>query len=154
MAQQLDVRYVNFYCTGSSALKVDTVVPLKTSALPRKTKAKKIILHIDPIALAGIVMAAIMTILLAVGFTQLSQARTQELEMAAYVATLQEENEKLADTFLSECDLERVEEVALALGMVPKEQLQTITVSAAEPVQEEEPGRWQIFWAAIVDLFA
>ena len=154
MAQQLDVRYVNFYCAGSGALKVDTVFPLKTSVLPRKAKAKKIVVHIDPIALAGIMMAAIMTILLAVGFAQLSQARTQELAMASYVATLQEENEKLTDTFENNCDFERVEEVALALGMVPKEQLQTITVSAAEPVQEEEPGRWQIFWAAIVDLFA
>ena len=79
MAQQLDVRYVNFYCTGSSALKVDTVVPLKTSALPRKTKAKKIILHIDPIALAGIVMAAIMTILLAVGLRSLAKLALRNL---------------------------------------------------------------------------
>ena len=30
MAQNVDVQYVSFYATGSSALKVTPVVPLKT----------------------------------------------------------------------------------------------------------------------------
>ena len=154
MAQQLDVRYVNYYCAGSSALKVDPLIPLKTSVLPQKKVAKKVVLHIDPLAVAGIFMAMVMTILMAVGFVQLSEARAAEIEMAAYVASLQEENEVLQNTFETGYNLERVEEVALALGMVPKEDLQTVTISVAEPVQETENGGWHIFWTAIVDLFA
>ena len=154
MAQQLNVQYVNYYCAGSSALKVDTAVELKTLAFPRRRKIKKLVLHIDPVAFAGILIATVMTILLAVGFVQLNEARAEEIAMAAYVASLEESNEALKDTFESGYNLAQVEEVALALGMVPAEQLQTVTVRATEPVQEERAGGWNVFWAAVVELFA
>ena len=156
MAQQLDVRYVNFYSAGSSALKVAPASPLETLELPRRTKkrAKKLVLYVDPVAIAGILMAAVMTVLLVVGFVQLNNARQEEIAMAAYVDSLQQQNQELAAEFQAGYDLAQVEEVALALGMVPQEQLQKVTVKTAEPAEEPKPNTWHNFWASIVDLFA
>lgn len=154
MAQHVDVRYVSYYSAGSSALKVAPAIPLKTLTLPRKRKAKKMVLHVDPVAYAGILMAAVMTILLFVGFVQLNEAHNEEIAMAAYVATLERENQELKNTFESSYDLEHVEEVALALGMVPADQLKTVTIKTEAPVAEPEPSGWSVFWTSITSLFA
>ena len=156
MAQQLDVRYVNFYTAGSGALKVAPVIPLESLELPRraKKKAKKLVLYVDPVAVAGIVMATVMTILLVVGFVQLSNARQEEIAMAAYVDSLQQQNQELVAEFEAGYDLNQVEEVAVALGMVPQEQLQKITVKTAESAETPELSRWNNFWTSFVDLFA
>lgn len=156
MAQQLDVRYVNYYCAGSSALKVTPAIPLETLELPRrsKRKTKKLVLYIDPVAYAGILMAVVMTVLMTVGFVQLNTVRQDEIAMAAYVESLQQQNQELTAEFEAGYDLEQVEEVAQALGMVPVEQLQKVTITVAEPEPEPEPSKWQTFWTAVVDLFA
>ena len=156
MAQQLEVQYVSFYCTGSSALKMDSVKPLETMALPRKknTKAHKTIIRIDPVACVGILMAAVMMVLMVVGFTQLSDVQAEAAEMSAYVDTLRQENEVLKAEFESGYDLAEVESVALALGMVPAEQVRHVSVPATQIAVEEDPGAWHNFWASIVDFFA
>ena len=154
MAQQLDVRYVNYYCAGSSALKVTPAIPMETVALPRKRKTKKLVLRVDPVACAGIVMAGIMLILMTIGFVQLNMVREEAAAMEAYVQTLQQENNKLSLEFESGYNLNEVREVALALGMVPEDQVRHISVPADVPVQEETPNAWNSFWVAVVDFFA
>ena len=156
MAQQLDVRYVDFYSAGSSALKVSPAISLETLELPRRTKkkAKKLVLYVDPVAIAGILMASVMAVLLIVGFVQLNSARQEEFAMAAYVDSLQQQNQELTAEFEAGYDLAQVEEVALALGMVSQEQLQKVTVKIAEPAEAPEPSTWHNFWSSIVDLFA
>ena len=105
-------------------------------------------------AYAGIFMAAVMTILLIVGFTQLNKVREEEAAMAAYVEALEQQNAELKTTFEKSYDLEQIEEVALALGMVPADQLQRVTVAASEPVEEAEPSGWSVFWTSVTSLFA
>ena len=156
MAQHFEVQYVNFYCAGSSALKVAPVKPLETLELPRKksVKVKKTVLRVDPLACAGILMAAVMMVLMVVGFTQLNSLQTEGAEMSAYVDTLRMENEELKTQFENGYNLEEVESVALALGMVPENQLRHISVPADVPVTEQEPSAWHNFWAFVVDFFA
>lgn len=154
MAQRLDVQYVNCYCAGSSALKVAPAIPLETLELPRKRKVKKTVLYVDPVAYVGIVMAVVMTVLMAVGFAQLSNARREEAAMTAYVESLQQQNQELTAEFEAGYDLEQVEQVALALGMVPADQLEKVTVQMPEPAEELSPSSWQSFWAFFVELFA
>ena len=154
MAQQLDVRYVSYYTAGSSALKLTPAIPLKTWTLPRKKRATKLVLRVDPVAYAGILLAAVMVVLLVVGFVQLNHARQDEVAMAAYVASLEQENAELKATFENSYDLEQVEEVALALGMVPADQLQKITIKMPEPVENVEPSGLNAFWTTITSLFA
>lgn len=154
MAQQLEVRYINYYCAGSSALKVAPAIPQKKLAIPRKKKLKNRVFYVDPVAYAGIGLAVIMTIFLLVGFVQLNAAQQEELAMASYVETLRQENKELTATFEAGYDLEQVEEVALALGMVPAEQLQKVIIEDAVSVQEPEENKWNNFWTAVVDFFA
>ena len=156
MAQHFEVQYVNFYCAGSSALKVAPVQPLETLKLPRKksVKAKKTVLRIDPLACAGILMAAVMMVLMVVGFTQLNSLQAEAAEMSAYVDTLRLENEELKTQFENGYNLEEVESVALALGMVPETQVRHISVPADAPGVEQEPSAWHNFWTSIVDFFA
>ena len=128
MAQHLDVNYVNFYTQGSAVLKANTAIPLKPLILPRKRKLKRITLVIDPVATAGIIMAAVMMILMTVGAVQLANVRNEEAVMAAYVDTLQQENEKMTAEFQEGYDLAEVEKVALAMGMVPVEKAKQVTI--------------------------
>lgn len=122
MAQQLDVRYVSFYSSGSSALKVTPVAPVKTLPLPKKRRAKKVLLLVDPVACAGILLAGVMAVMMTVGFVKLTAARNEEAAMASYVSSLEVENKELKEAFAENCDLEEVKKVALALGMVPVEE--------------------------------
>ena len=154
MARKPDVQYIRFYTDGSAARKVAPAAPLKTIKLPRLKKQKKLLLYIDPVAIAGIAMAVIMLTLMAVGVMQLRTARQELQAMTAYVSTLQEENESLQAAFSENCDLDQIKETALALGLVPKDQVKHVTVSVPELTVEETPDAWERFYIFLTGLFA
>ena len=128
MAQQLDVRYVNYYSSGSSALKIAPAASTKALPLPRRNKAKRVTLLVDPIACLGILLATVMTILITVGIVKLNTARADASAMASYVSTLEQDNAALKSEFSQKCDLDEVKSVALALGLVPLEDVTHITI--------------------------
>lgn len=150
MAQRLDVQYVNYYTAGSSALKIAPAIPLKTVELPKRKKIKRIIVRIDPVAVAGILMAAVMMVLMVVGVSQLISVRNAEVSMASYVDALQAENEELCAAYEAGYDPQDVEKTALALGMVPAEQVQQVTIQVEKPVAEESEN----FFTFLTGLFA
>ena len=154
MTQKVDVRYVSFYTGGSAAKKIATVQPLKTIKLPRIKKMKRITLHIDPVATAGIVMSAVLMILLCVGVTQLQTARQETAQLAAYVDTLQVENATLQDAFDAGYDIESVEKTALALGMVPMEEVQRVSIQVENLDTPAKMGTWERFFTFLAGLFA
>ena len=154
MARQPDIQYIRFYTDGSAARKVAPVAPLKTIKLPKIKLKKRITVHIDPLAVAGIVMAAVMMVLMVVGMAKLSSATGEMETMSSYVQTLSQENAQLQQTFTEGYDLEEVERTALALGLVPKEQVRHITVRVPPVQVQEEPGAWQRLCAFLTGLFA
>lgn len=154
MARHPDVQYIRFYTDGSAARKTAPVAPLKTIKLPRVRKHKRIVLHIDPIAISGIIMAAVMLILMLVGVAQLTAARQELQTMQTYVQTLQQEQATLEVTYHEGYDLEAVEKTALALGLVPKEQVRHVTIQVPQVQIEEEPGAWERFYTFLTGLFA
>ena len=154
MARQLDVQYVRFYTDGSAARKVAPVAPLKTIKLPKIKKHKRITLHIDPIAIGGIVMAAVMLVLMLVGVAQLASTRQELAQMEDYVQTLQQENVSLEATYEQGYDLQAVERTALALGFVPKDEVMHVTIRVPQPQITEEPGAWEQFYTFLTGLFA
>ena len=154
MARHPEVQYIQFYTDGSAARKVATVAPMKTMKLPRLKKLKKITLHIDPVSIAGIVMAAVMLVLMAVGVAQLYGAKAQLQTMEAYVDTLQQENVSLRTEFSEGYDLEAVERTALALGFVPKEEVQHVSIRVPDMQAEKQPDPWERFYTFLTGLFA
>jgi len=154
MARQPDVQYIRFYTDGSAARKVAPVAPLNTIKLPKIKKHRRITLHIDPIAIGGIVMAAVMLILMLVGVAQLTNTKQELALMQSYVQTLQQENISLESTYEQGYDLEAVEKTALALGFVPKDEVTHVTIRVPQPQIEEEPGAWEQFYTFLTGLFA
>ena len=154
MAQHPDVQYIRFYTDGSAAKKMAPVAPLHTIRLPKMKKMKKLVLRIDPVAICGIIMAAIMLVLMTVGAVQLHNARKDLETMSAYVETLQQENASLQSTLSDGYNLADVERTALALGLVPREQVKHVTIQLPAEETEAEPNTWEQFYTFLTGLFA
>ena len=105
MAQKYDIMYVNFYTDGSAARKVAPAFPVTQPKQRTQTRQK------------------VKRIMMAVGLSQLDTARDQAQTMENYVNTLTQQNQALQDKYYGDLDLEQVEQTALALGMVYKDQI-------------------------------
>jgi hypothetical protein len=156
VARKAEVRYINFYSVGSSAYKLDAMpAPKKQAAsIPMQRKAKKILLKVDPIALAGVFLAFVMLIMMVVGLFQLGSAKRQATQMQSYVRQLEAENRALDAQYRAGFDPDEIRQIATQMGMVPIEQAQKIqiTVPVTEPVQE--PTVWETVYTFLVGLFA
>lgn len=130
MAQKYDIMYVNFYTDGSAARKVAPAFPV---AQPKqrtqvKRKVKRITIFLDPVAVCSLMVAAVLLIMMVVGLSQLQTAKEQAQSMEYYVNSLTEQNQTLKDQYYGDLDLAQIEQTALALGMVPKDQVSAATV--------------------------
>ena len=134
MAQRVDVQYIQFYSPDSTARRVmPTTTPvLHPTRTATKIKVKRI--YVDPIAALGIVVAACMLIMMAVGFSRLQAAKEKSAVMAEYVESLEVQNQQLQAEYADSYDLEEVRKTAQALGMIPAGEAKH-TVVTIEPVQ-------------------
>ena len=124
MANSVNVQYVQYYTAGSTAKKLAPVIPLNTPALPQtKTQQKRMRIYLDPVALLGTVVAVSMLIAMLVGLSALKSEQAKTATMVEYVESLRVENEALHTQYAEKCNLEEIREDALALGMVPKEEV-------------------------------
>lgn len=165
MARQEEIRYINSFVSGSVAYQIDkkpvhNSEPAKYPKMPKQPRAveqKELQFTVEPLALAGVVAAVLLLAMLAVGAIELLDARADALAMQQYVQSLQEENARLQDTYHSGYDLERIEEIALAMGLVPVEEAEHIQVSLAMPVETpeiQEPGFWNRLVTFLTGMFA
>ena len=157
MAQRASVQYVRFYTDGTAARKPEYVVPekKKMSVLPKPKKVKRRKVYVDPVAILGVVVAVCMLIVMAVGIDQLQQARHDAVIMELYVDQLTRENEMLTEQYAGSYDLNMVEQTAIALGMVPREDVPHSTIEVTVPVEVvEEPTVWETIGTLLTNLFA
>ena len=155
MAMYPDVKYINAYVSGSMAYEYTAVSQKKNVTLPKPQKKKKIILRIDPVATVGIVLAFACMIMLVAGFMRLQDAQNEVEVLEHYVNDLKQENQKLQTAYDESYDLEEVEKIALAIGMVPKEEITIVTIDTPVMMEEEKtPSRWESFWMFLTGLFA
>lgn len=156
MARKPDIQYIQYYTDGSAARQPE-IRPRRRKPMPQSRThqaQKRVTVRVAPMALCGILVAAVMLVLMVVGVVRLDSAKQQQLEMERYVASLQERNEKLQEEYAAGYDPETVRNAALALGMVPAEQIQRIPMPVEEPPVEEEPTVWQRITGFFTDLFA
>lgn len=154
MAQRLDVKYVRFYTDGTAARKIAPLQPFKTMKLPFVKPQKIRTFRIDPVATAGIVMAAVMFILLIVGTCNLTKAREEAAQMETYVQKLQEENTDLEVEYRGSYKLEDVQKTADALGLVPKDQVTHITIQMPDEPTSEKVHLLDRLYTFLTGLFA
>ncbi|MBO5954057.1 MAG: hypothetical protein J6Q53_08105 [Oscillospiraceae bacterium] len=160
MARKLDIQYIQYYTDGSAARQLEPKTPRKRKSAPPKVRRQKKqqVIYVDPLAMCGIVVSAVMLVLMIVGSVQLYTAQQQAVQMENYVYSLQEKNAVLTHTYETGYDLEQVKNSALALGMVPVEQVQTITIVVDQPEeeinQEVHLSYWERTCAFLEGLFA
>jgi cell division protein FtsL len=154
MAQKTEIRYIQFYADGSAARQVELPLePQKRAPQPRRRKHKKIILHVDFVAMAGIVVAAIMLILMMAGMSELSAINEEVTRLESCVAQLENEKIQLQNTYRESYDLEEIRLEAQAMGLVPADQVRTVPVPLQHIVLEEQPADYS-FWTFLTGLFA
>ena len=156
MAARVDVQYIRFYTDGSAAKQVAPLFPEEKKA--RRVRARKAAhrktIYVDPVAIFSIVVAAALLVCMVVGLASLQQARLQNAQMLSYLQDLEQENERLQQTYAGGYDLQEIEKTALALGMVPAENVRNDVISVQMPMQEQDASGWEQFVAFLTGLFA
>lgn len=158
MAMQPDIQYVPFcYVDGTAARKVQHQPAKKASATPapKRRQAKRKVIAVDPVAIGGIVVAVVMLVMLLAGFAEYTAMQEKNLQMQNYLTSLQLENAQLQQNFESNIDMEYVQDVADALGMVPAGEANQIQIQVQLPVHEtQQLTLWETFTTFLAGLFA
>ncbi len=150
MTPKPKIQYIGqFYVYGSEAQalaakekkrKPKTKLPM--AGLDRIEK-----IYIDPLALIGIAVSVVMLVAMVAGAVRIQADWAEYEQMSQYVSQLKKTNAQLEHQYRSGYDLKQIEEKALALGMIPKEEAQTITATVTIPEPEPEPGFWEdVIW--------
>jgi hypothetical protein len=155
MAKKHDILYVNFYTGGSAAHKIELTPPQprypEPAVEPQAKPKQRTVVYVDPLAMVSIAVSVVMLVLMVVGMMTLTEAHTKENQIADSLQLLQAENVRLQAEFDDLYDPAVIKDTALALGMVPVEQVEHRTIQVM-PVEEipEEPT----FWEQVQDFFA
>lgn len=158
MALQPDIRYVNLYAFDGNAARKVQRQPVKKAtaepkAQPRRTKRK--VIAVDPVALCGIVVAVVMMVMMLTAYAEYNACQDRNRQMRDYLSSLQLENAQLQQNFDSQIDLDYIEEVAGALGMVPSSDANQIQIEVQLPQEPTgELNLWQSITTFLSGLFA
>lgn len=151
--RQPDILYVNFNTDGNAARVLKTPEK-KTPRLPKARKAKRHIVYIDPVATIALVVAVWMMVLMVSGVVRFQAAQKEHQVMESYVQQLSQENAQLRAEFTEGYDLEKIEKMAVALGMVPKENVTTSRIMMSAPETQENESFWERIGTFLAGLFA
>lgn len=158
MTRKNDVQYIRLYTDGSSACSVDYSVPEKKkqpkTRLPKPKQEKKILIRLDPVAVCGIAVAAVMFVIMLISCVQLLQTQGQVRATQTRVAHLQTEHVQLQMRYEESYDLNQVEEMAWALGMVPMSQVVHVTLKETMPEETAEPNAWEKITSFLTGLLS
>ena len=157
MNQKPKIQYVGqFYVHGSEArqLQLQEEKRQAKTRLPRvKIQAIEKI-YVDPVALMGIAVAVVMLVTMVLGAVQIKRDWDQYERVSAYVSELKRENARMSHAYRSSYDLADIESKALAMGLVPRSEVQTMSVSVTVPEPEVEITRVEEIKLFLEGLFA
>jgi len=139
-----NIEYIQKYYSYGSEAKVLEFKPVQKEAakpaVPKREKEPVTTICIDPIAFCGIMVAVVMLVALLAGMIQYSVICEDHRVMENYVNVLREENILQQHQYNAGYDLEEIESTARALGMIPIDEAQTISIRVELPPVQEEPG--------------
>lgn len=155
MARRTEIEYVNLYNASSLAYQFEPApLPKKNAQFPKPRRKKRIRVYVDPMALLGIAVGVVMLVMMISGLTRLHTVQQQQETMSAYVEQLQTQNDRLRAEYEAGYDPDEIRDIAVAMGMIPAEQAQHITLQISVPEEESEPTGWEIFCSFLAGLFA
>ena len=152
MAAKPEIQYVGqFYIYGSEAKKLEPKrQEKKKNTVLEQPKTEHIrVISVDPVALIGLVVATAMLICLAVCAVQIGETWQEYEAVSNYMAQLMMENASLKHEYVNSYDIAEIEATALALGMIPATEAQTVILPVHIPAAESEPTFWEdLVWFA------
>ena len=157
MNQKPKIQYVGqFYVHGSEArqLQLQEEKRQAKTRLPLAGIQKIEKVYVDPVALTGIVVAVVMLVTMVLGAIQIKRDWDQYEQVSAYVSELKKENARKNHAYRLSYDLEDIEMKALAMGLVPKSKLETMTVAVTVPEKVPEMTRMEEIRFFLEGLFA
>ena len=154
MAQRADVQYIQFYTSGSAAKRIMPAISTYFRPLPKIKKRKAVRVCVDPIAIMGTLVAVCMLVMMLVGLNQLQLAQESTAQMESYVQRLEFENRQLKAEYAASCDLDAIEQTALALGMIPQAEAVHTEISIEVPQVEKPVTMWNRIGTFLTGLFA
>ena len=157
MSQKPKIQYVGqFYIHGSEARQLEQEAKRKQakSKLPLERLRSVREISLDPVAIGGILVSLMLLAVMIVGALQLKTDWANYRVMDSYVSRLSSQNAKLTEEYRSQYDLDDIRSKAQALGMVPREELQTRSVYVTVPQPEPEPTWWENLQWFLEGLFA
>ena len=141
MAHKPEIQYIGqFYVHGSEVKKLapkEQPKNIKTE-LPLERPQRTLKVYVDPLAICGLVMAAVLLVTMVVGALSLENAWQELATAQQYVFELQHKQRVLESEYRSGYSLEEVRSAALALGMIPAAEAQTMALRVTVPQQEPE----------------
>ena len=153
MVQKPKIQYVGqFYVHGSEARKLEQKNARTKLPLARLQQVETI--SLDPVALIGIVVAVLMLVVMVTGALQLRTDWEEYAHVRDYISYLNKENAKLTREYQEAYDLEDIRTKAAALGLVPKAEVQTMTMTVVLTEPEPEVSRIQEIKDFLEGLFA
>ena len=148
------VQYVHFNTFGNTARKIVSAPVEKKAVLPKPVKAKRKVIYVDPVAFMSIVVAFCMVLTMTIGIFTFASARREATQMEAYVAQLATRNAELDEQYKSGYDIRQIEESALALGMVTRDQVQTFSIDVTAPYEVQSVTVWERIGTFLTTIFA
>ena len=155
MTQRRPIEYVQFYTVGTAAKKMEVAKPKLAEPVflpPVAVKRKKV--YVDPVPVLGMLVAICMLFTMLIGVQHLRQVRQDTEAMEQYVLHLQQINDEKQEIYHSSYSLEEIEKTAIALGMVPADQVLHQIIDVSEPPIQEEPSFLDSVGTFLSGLFA
>ena len=157
VTQKPKIQYVGMcYVHGSVAKKLQEEQRRKEARtkLPLERLRKMEAIYIDPVALISIAVAVLMLVTMVYGVLRITRDWAEYRQMSAYVSELNLENANLYQEYRENIDLEDVYTKAVALGMLPVEEVPTRTITVHVPEAPVEPTWMERTTAFFAGLFA
>lgn len=157
MVQKPKIQYVGqFYVYGSEARQMALAKEKQQARVKRPLAKFQQVEHIyvDPVAVVSIAVAVILLVTMILGTVQIYQDWEMYQQVEGYLSYLNKSNAQLEETYRSGYDLEDIENKALAMGLVPVEELEKRTITVTVPEKEPEVSRIQQWRETLENLFA
>lgn len=155
MVQKPEIQYIgDFYVHGSEARQLEQRRRQAKTKLPLARLQKIERICVDPVAIVGIAVAVFMLVVMVMGALQIRDDWAQYDRMSSYVSQLKKDNADLRKTYHESYDIETVKTKALALGLVPKDQVETMTITVTIPEPEPEVSKLDEIKWFLEGLFA
>ncbi len=154
MIQKPEIQYIGqFYVPGSEAPKLAGKDKPKAK-LPKLHREKVRRICVDPVALCGMAVAAVMLVLLVIGAVRLQKSWDDYNKMSATLSEVRRENAQVNHEYRTSLDLEKLRTSAEGMGMIPVEKAQADKVYVSLPQKEPEPTFWDDLKWFVKGLFA